>query len=161
MTKNTAQTTQTIIWILCILLGIAGIGICIHALLNFNQANVIVEWTTASELDTVGFNLLRGETENGPFEQVNVALIPSVSDTLTGSSYSYEDTQVIGGTTYFYMLEEIESSGNASQFGPIIVKANSPMQIELVVGILLMLGAGVYIVLLLRDQRKQVARDAE
>ena len=55
----------------------------------FDKAEVIVEWTTASELDTVGFNLLRAETQKGPFEQINSNLIPAGSDSLSGSNYNF------------------------------------------------------------------------
>jgi hypothetical protein len=160
LTKNTSQPSNTLLWIICAVLALAGIGVSIHATLNFNQANVIVEWTTASELNTVGFNLLRGKTPDGPFEQVNEALIPSASDTLTGSSYSYEDRGVVAGRTYFYMLEEIESSGGTNQHGPITVKASSPAKIELMIGGLLIVGAVVYGILLLRDQKPKKLEDA-
>lgn len=153
MANKDLQTTNAILWIICGILALAGIGVSIYAILNFNQANVIVEWSTASELNTVGFNLLRGEKPVGPFEQVNQALIPSASDTLTGNSYSYEDPDLEAGKTYFYMLEEIESSGGANQHGPIAVKANSPAKVELAIGGLLIIGAGVYGILLLRDQK--------
>lgn len=128
-------------------------GVSIHAILEFNRANVAVEWTTASELNTVGFNLLRGDTPGGPFEQVNEALIPSASDTLTGNSYSYEDHSVEAGKIYFYMLEEIESSGGINQHGPITVKASSPAKIELIIGSLLIVSAVVYGILLLREKK--------
>ena len=129
----------------------------IRAILNFNQANVVVEWTTATELNTVGFNLLRGETPAGPFEQANSTLIPAVSDSLTGNSYSFEDEGVEAGKTYFYMLEEIESSGTANQHGPITVKANSPAKMELVIGILLVLGASIYGLILFREPKTNVS----
>ena len=155
MTAKASQTNPILIWILCLLLALAGIGILIHAGLNFNQAEVIVEWTTASELNTVGFNLLRGDTPAGPFERVNVNLIPSSSDTLTGSSYSFEDAGVTAGKTYFYMLEEIENTGGSNQHGPIVVKASRPAAIELIIGALLVLGALIYIFLLKRDQKQR------
>ena len=56
-----------------------------------HQTSVVVEWTTASELDTVGFNIYRSEIRDGEFVQVNSSLIPAASDPLTGSSYDYED----------------------------------------------------------------------
>jgi hypothetical protein len=154
LTTKASQPSNTLIWILCIILALSGIGIFIHAGLNFNQAEVVVEWTTASELNTVGFNLLRGETPAGPFEQVNPSLIPSSSDTLTGNSYSYEDAGVTAGKTYFYMLEEIENTGGSNQHGPIVVKASRPATMELIIGGLLVIGALIYIILLKRDQKQ-------
>ncbi len=155
MTTNSPSRSNTLIWILCGILFFAGIAMAIHAILNFDQANVVVEWTTASELNTVGFYLLRGETPAGPFEQVNAELIPATSDTLTGSSYSYEDPGVTAGTTYYYILEEIENTGNSNQHGPIVVNATSPAKIELIIAALLVSGAVIYALILFRDSRKQ------
>lgn len=121
--------------------------------MNLDKANVIVEWSTASELDTVGFYLLRSENPEGPFEQVNSEIIPSTSDSLTGSSYSYDDHQVQAGATYYYMLEEIEETGNSNQHGPIVVEANSQARIELLIAGFLITGAIIYGFILSRDQK--------
>lgn len=136
-------------------MALAGVGLAIHGFLNLEKANVIVEWTTASELNTVGFYLLRGETSAGPFEQVNDELIPATSDSLTGSSYSYEDTGVTAGITYYYMLEEIENTGSTNQHGPIVVEANSPAKTELLIAVLMITGAAIYAIILYRDNMKQ------
>ena len=153
MTINTNNGSNKLIWIICSVLVLAGISLATHALLTFNKAKVIVQWTTASELNTIGFNLLRGETPTGPFEQVNLMLIPASSDSLTGSSYSYEDHSVQAGVTYFYLLEEIESAGNTNQHGPITVKANNSAKSELLIAGILIVGAIIYAVFFLRKPR--------
>jgi len=153
--KIMKTNSNTLLWIVCFCLGLAGIGLAIHAVLNFDKAAVIVEWTTASELDTVGYNLQRGETPVGPFEQVNPEIIPAASDSLTGSSYTYEDDHAQAGKTYFYMLEEIESTGTTNQHGPIVVEASSPAKTELLIAVCLIGGALVYIVVLLRDRKQR------
>ncbi len=86
-------------------------------------AVVIVEWTTASELNTAGFNLYRSEAPEGPFTQVNEHLIPGSSDPLTGGSYVFTDTDVVAGRTYYYQLEDVEFSGATNRHGPLEVKA--------------------------------------
>jgi len=98
------------------------------------DVSVLVEWSTASELDTAGFNLYRSETSTGPFIQINPELVPAASDPLAGSSYTYEDTDVRPGWTYYYQLEEVEINGNTGRFGPISVKADSGFPIWLPVG---------------------------
>ena len=130
-----------------------GIALAIHALLTYDRAAVVVEWTTASELDMVGFNLLRSETLVGSFEQINPELIPATSDSLTGSSYNYEDRSVQAGTTYFYILEEIENTGSTNRHGPIVVEAGSPAKTELLIAALLTIVAVVYAVILLREPK--------
>lgn len=87
------------------------------------QVTVLVEWTTASELDTAGFNLHRSENPDGPFTQINELLIPASSDPLVGGSYSFEDQHVTPGAWYHYQLEEVELDGGTSYFGPISVQA--------------------------------------
>lgn len=94
-----------------------------YAWQGYNRATVIVEWTTASELDMAGFNLYRSETQSGPFEKVNQGLIPGSSDPLTGGSYTYEDNNVKPGVTYYYELEDVAVSGGTGRFGPIEVTA--------------------------------------
>jgi hypothetical protein len=153
--KNTPIRSINMIWIICIILIGTGIALATHALFTFDKADVIVEWTTASELDTVGFNLLRGETPAGPFEQVNPELIPATSDSLTGSSYSYEDGSVRASVIYFYMLEEIESTGRSNQHGPIAVEAGSPAKIELLTAAFLICGATIYAIVLLREPKNR------
>jgi len=156
---TTAQRSNTAIWILVGVLALVGLGTIFHAALTFNQTTVTVEWSTASELDTVGFNLLRGETPEGPFERVNQALIPSTGDTLTGGSYRYEDTTATTGKTYYYMLEEVESNGNSNQHGPITVNAGNPAQIKLIIGALMTVAAGGYALILQRERNKQPASE--
>ena len=71
----------------------------------------------------MGFNLYRSSSKEGPFEQINIALIPASSDKLTGGSYSYEDEDVVADQTYYYQLEDVDMAGNTSIHGPIEVKA--------------------------------------
>ncbi len=155
MTKTAFTHSNMLIWVICSILFFAGITLAIHALLTINRAEVIVEWTTASELDTVGFNLQRGETPEGPFEQVNPELIPTTNDSLTGSSYNFEDSSVKAGVTYYYILEEVEGTGRTNQHGPIIVEAGSPSKTELLIAGLLVSGALIYAFILLRQPKQK------
>jgi hypothetical protein len=83
------------------------------------QASVVIEWATANEVNTAGFNLYRGDSPAGPFTLVNSSLIPASSDPLTGGQYRYEDTSVQAGRTYYYQLEDVEYSGATTRHGPI------------------------------------------
>jgi hypothetical protein len=100
------------------------------AIVGLNRAVVVVEWSTASELDTAGFNLYRSQSPEGPFTQINTDLIPASPDPLTGGSYKYEDRQAKAGLVYYYQLEGVEYNGNNSRFGPIEVKATSAGKAE-------------------------------
>lgn len=148
-----SRNLNRLLWVLFITLIVSGISLVIHAMIYFDNAEVIVEWTTASELDTVGFNLLRAETQNGPFEQINANLIPAGSDSLTGSNYTFTDSNVQDGITYYYMLEENELTGETSHHGPIVVKARNTSKLELLLGVGLVVGAIIYAVILTRDRK--------
>jgi hypothetical protein len=141
------------LWFFFIILIVSGISLVIHAMIYYDKAEVIVEWTTASELDTVGFNLLRAEAQEGPFEQINASLVPAGSDVLTGSDYTFTDSSVQDGITYFYMLEEIDLTGETSHHGPIVVKARNTSKFELIIGFGLVVGAIIYVIILSRDQK--------
>jgi hypothetical protein len=84
---------------------------------------VTVEWSTASELNTAGFNILRGDTANGPFTRLNAEVIPASPDPLVGGTYVFTDTRVAPGQTYYYQLEEVEFSGSTSPQGTVTVTA--------------------------------------
>ncbi|NMC14328.1 MAG: hypothetical protein GYA34_15775 [Chloroflexi bacterium] len=114
-----------------------GIGLIIWGLAEIKKAVVLIEWSTASELDTVGFNLYRSDYPEGPFEQINASLIPSSDDPLAGGQYQYEDKIVIPGKIYFYQLEDVEISGKTTRHGPIEVKAKSEGRSALVSGLIL------------------------
>lgn len=88
-------------------------------------ASVVVEWSTETEVDTVGFNLYRATAPEGPFVQVNDELIPSAADPLVGGRYVYTDSKVIAGQVYYYELEDIDAHGARTRHGPITVKAQA------------------------------------
>ena len=75
------------------------------------RPQLIVEWSTESQVNTAGFFLYRGESPGGPWTQVNAALIPATDDILTGGQYRYTDTAVLPGHTYYYQLEDVGLGG--------------------------------------------------
>jgi len=80
---------------------------------------MVLEWTTASEVNTEGFNVYRSETEDGEYVKINQALIPAQGNPSTGASYSFVDTDVRPGRTYYYKLEDVDTSGNSTFHGPV------------------------------------------
>ena len=87
------------------------------------SVGIVLEWTTATETDTAGFNLYRGDQPEGPFAKINDVLIPASSDPLVGGQYQYSDHNVDPGKTYYYQLEDVEFTGVSVQHGPITVTA--------------------------------------
>jgi len=108
-----------------------------------NRAHVVVEWTTASELNTAGFNIFRGLAADDEMAQLNTRLISPSPDALSGGNYRFEDRSAIPGQTYIYYVEEVESSGATSRFGPIEIQANSGGKAE---GLIAFIMAGLGLV---------------
>jgi len=81
--------------------------------------HVEVEWTTATEIDNAGFNLHRGLSKEGPYAQLNKALIPAQGDELQGASYAFTDYDVTNGFTYHYWLEDVDLHGGITFHGPV------------------------------------------
>lgn len=73
----------------------------------------IIRWETETEVNTAGFHVYRSESADGPWERVTSSLILSeADDVFTRASYEFRDPNVEQGKTYFYQLEELETSGN-------------------------------------------------
>ncbi|RME41915.1 MAG: hypothetical protein D6796_15175, partial [Caldilineae bacterium] len=70
-----------------------------------------LHWTTLSEVDTVGFNVMRSASADGPFTAMNDHLILSRGDAFSGASYHFVDNRVADGATYRYYLQEVLASG--------------------------------------------------
>jgi hypothetical protein len=99
----------------------------------WNGDQVAVTWETALEQNTVGFNVWRGTEIDGSYTQVNDTLIPCVSPGgVSGGSYAFTDADVIPGTTYYYQLEELETSGTSNWYGPASIDGSSPTAVTTV-----------------------------
>ena len=79
-----------------------------------------ITWTTESEVNTSGFNVFRSTSRDGEYTQINTSLIPSQADPVLGGKYSYQDDQVAPGQTYYYKLEEVETTGARTTYDEIV-----------------------------------------
>lgn len=120
---------------LSISLLIAAAAVIVISLATSTNAVITVDWTTASELNTAGFNLYRSEAKDGTYTRLNTDMIPGSTDPLTGGSYTFTDTKVIAGHTYYYQLEDIETSGTATRHDPYEVTARANLGASLYVAI--------------------------
>ena len=80
---------------------------------------IIIAWSTASEIDTVGFNLYRAEAEAGKYIKINSSLIPAQGSATKGTSYESIDTNVQNRKTYYYKLEDINTKGISTFHGTV------------------------------------------
>ena len=139
------SATRLALWAAVGLLVVAAGFLVYRSWTTPNRAIVVIEWTTASELDTAGFNLYRSESPDGPFTRINPQLIPASSDPLIGGSYVYTDTHVVAGQTYYYQLEDVETSGRTTRHGPVAVRATGGGRTSglLVAGLMLLAALGL------------------
>jgi hypothetical protein len=86
---------------------------------------VILSWSTASEKDNAGFNIYRAETENGAYEKINAAIIPARGSETAGASYRFVDWSAEKGKAYYYKLEDVDTTGIATQHGPVSATAKT------------------------------------
>ena len=84
-----------------------------------SNGGVELNWETASEVKNLGFNLFRAASPAGPFEKITANIIPGLGSSPAGAKYSYIDTGLTNGVTYFYNLEDIETTGKTEIHGPI------------------------------------------
>ena len=75
------------------------------------NGKVTIQWTTESELDNAGFNILRSDTRNGEFTQVNEQMIQGKGTTAERSTYKWVDTTAKPGAIYYYQIEDVSFAG--------------------------------------------------
>ncbi len=79
-----------------------------------------LRWSTASEVDNFGFDVYRGESEEGPFERLTESPIEGAGTSDLTNRYSWIDDTIDPYKTYFYYVESISLQGVREQFTPII-----------------------------------------
>ncbi len=73
---------------------------------------VVIHWTTESELNNAGFNILRSETKTGTFTVVNVkGIIPGHGTTAEKHAYTWTDTSAKPNVVYYYQIEDVSLDG--------------------------------------------------
>ncbi|HIE10490.1 MAG TPA: DUF11 domain-containing protein [Kiritimatiellae bacterium] len=109
-TNNTGYVVITPVPTLVVLASLAAL---------LEEQGVRVAWETASEIGTLGFNLLRSSRGEDGFRILNDALLPA-SQAPQGAAYCYFD--VNGRLGHRYRLEEIDAKGRRRIFGPVAVR---------------------------------------
>ena len=94
---------------------------------------VFVEWSTSSELGTVGFNLYRFNERRNKWYRVNKRLLPGLLHSRNGGVYRLRDRKVRVGDLVRYKLEELEATGARIEYGPfeVSVAASPPTRTDL------------------------------
>jgi hypothetical protein len=78
---------------------------------TLQDGKVTIRWTTESELDNAGFNILRSDERNGEYKQVNAELIKGAGTTGERTNYSWVDQTAKPGVVYYYQIEDVSFAG--------------------------------------------------
>ncbi len=73
-----------------------------------------VQWSSATELDHLGFNVLRAASAKGPFQPVNTALIRKDTTPTGGGNYRFHDAG--GSTANWYRIEAVDTHNTMQRF---------------------------------------------
>jgi hypothetical protein len=103
---------------------------CIPLLVTFESMSatggpqgVAISWTTASEVDTVGFRVLRQMSDGRTKALAQVGpMVFGSGDSFAGASYEVFDNTPEASRARFYILEDIDIYGKVTQHGPISVE---------------------------------------
>jgi len=79
-----------------------------------------LKWSTASEVDNFGFDVYRGDAEEGPFERLTESPMQGAGTTDLTTKYVFKDTEIDPTRAYYYYVESISLQGIREQFTPII-----------------------------------------
>jgi hypothetical protein len=80
---------------------------------------VELSWETGSEMNNLGFHVYRGPSASGPWERLTANLIPGLGSSPEGAHYVYRDSTVSNGAIYYYLLEDVETTGRIERHGPV------------------------------------------
>ena len=76
-----------------------------------NTGQVVIRWVTESETNNAGFNILRSETRDGEFTQLNTALIAGQGTTSERTAYEFADTSAKPNVVYYYQIQDVSLDG--------------------------------------------------
>ncbi|MCI5156851.1 MAG: hypothetical protein D3906_00120 [Candidatus Electrothrix sp. AUS1_2] len=91
---------------------------------------VVLEWTTASEVGTIGFLLERLNEQSGKYQAVTKQLLPGMLAPPHGGTYRYVDKSAKAGMSYTYQVVEVSAHDGGAVSGPYTVQANNALPVN-------------------------------
>ena len=81
---------------------------------RLDDGSIRIAWVTESELNNAGFNILRSETKDGEFKQINTKLIAGKGTTSERSTYTYTDPSAKPNVVYYYQIQDVSMDGKVT-----------------------------------------------
>ncbi|MDY6872407.1 MAG: right-handed parallel beta-helix repeat-containing protein [Chloroflexota bacterium] len=89
--------------------------------IRFDGDENIINWTTSTETNVIGFHVLRSDNSDGPYARVSPR-IDSYGNPSVGGIYNYTDNDIVFRRTYYYKLEVVNEEGETIEtHGPVSV----------------------------------------
>jgi hypothetical protein len=92
-----------------------------------NGSNVLLNWSTASELNNAGFNVQRSIAGN---EFTTIGFVPGYGTITEAKTYRFIDANLLAGS-YTYRLKQIDFNGTFAYSDEVNAEVTSPVQFEL------------------------------
>ena len=73
---------------------------------------IVIRWTTESETNNAGFNILRSDSRDGEFTKLNTQLIAGQGTTSERSVYKFTDTSAKPNVVYYYQIQDVSFDGD-------------------------------------------------
>jgi len=81
--------------------------------------DVMLEWITGTEIDNVGFYLVKSESYDKGYVLLNKEIIPAKGNAYSGYLYTFIDSDIRKGHVYFYWLAALDVYGEYKIYGPV------------------------------------------
>lgn len=86
----------------------------------------LLKWITQSEIDNLGFNILRSCSAEGPYSEISSYLnnteLKGLGTSSQGQMYQYYDFDLKNGQTYWYKIQDVSINGRINEHGPVSIK---------------------------------------
>ncbi|MEM8997562.1 MAG: hypothetical protein AAGF23_22445 [Acidobacteriota bacterium] len=79
-----------------------------------------IRWTTASEVENFGFDVYRGDSEDGPFELLTEQPLEGGGTVDEPRNYLFVDDTIDPTRAYYYFVESISIDGVRERFTPVV-----------------------------------------
>ncbi len=91
------------------------------------SGKILLKWETASEVNNLGFDIYRSESESGTYQRINQQIIQGRGNSNTSNHYEYVDVEVMENMTYFYKLYSRDFDGTIHDYGKIVSALVKPL----------------------------------
>ena len=92
---------------------------------RIETGEVLIRWTTASELNNAGFNIRRSENPQDGFTLINLrGIIPGNGTSSERHDYQWTDTTAAPNVVYYYRIEDVSFKGTRQTLATVRLKGD-------------------------------------